>query len=155
MPATILLVEDEKLLRWALEQQLKRAGHTVLAAPDLVEVAPGDRADHAWHRGEAALAPEGVQRDVVGGAAWMLRRSDHAAEGGPVEPAQRAGVRLALLAGVTGVLLHPLAQVGDLPLPAVALAPGSAGSTSIGAVADLGGGVFSVKTESDRPPMPS
>ena len=33
--ALILLVEDEKLLRWALEQQLKRAGHTVLAAPDL------------------------------------------------------------------------------------------------------------------------
>ena len=33
--ALILLVEDEKLLRWALEQQLKRAGHTVHAAPDL------------------------------------------------------------------------------------------------------------------------
>jgi len=33
--ALILLVEDEKLLRWALEQQLKRAGHAVLAAPDL------------------------------------------------------------------------------------------------------------------------
>ncbi len=31
----ILLVEDEKLLRWALEQQLVRAGHTVLTAPDL------------------------------------------------------------------------------------------------------------------------
>ena len=33
--ALILLVEDEKLLRWALEQQLARAGHTVVAAPDL------------------------------------------------------------------------------------------------------------------------
>ena len=33
--ALILLVEDEKLLRWALEQQLKRAGHQVHAAPDL------------------------------------------------------------------------------------------------------------------------
>ncbi len=31
----ILLVEDEKLLRWALEQQLKRAGHLVDAAGDL------------------------------------------------------------------------------------------------------------------------
>ena len=33
--ALILLVEDEKLLRWALEQQLARAGHAVVAAPDL------------------------------------------------------------------------------------------------------------------------
>ena len=33
--ALILLVEDEKLLRWALEQQLKRAGHTVHAVADL------------------------------------------------------------------------------------------------------------------------
>ncbi len=33
--ALILLVEDEKLLRWALEQQLLRAGHTVHAAADL------------------------------------------------------------------------------------------------------------------------
>ena len=33
--ALILLVEDEKLLRWALEQQLKRAGHQVDAASDL------------------------------------------------------------------------------------------------------------------------
>ncbi|GMU64087.1 MAG: sigma-54-dependent Fis family transcriptional regulator [Acidobacteriota bacterium] len=33
--ALILLVEDEKLLRWALEQQLTRAGHAVVAAPDL------------------------------------------------------------------------------------------------------------------------
>jgi two-component system response regulator AtoC len=31
----VLLVEDEKLLRWALEQQLKRAGHAVDVAPDL------------------------------------------------------------------------------------------------------------------------
>ncbi|MEO8197105.1 MAG: sigma-54 dependent transcriptional regulator [Thermoanaerobaculia bacterium] len=37
--ALILLVEDEKLLRWALEQQLKRAGHTVLTAPDLAAAA--------------------------------------------------------------------------------------------------------------------
>jgi two-component system response regulator AtoC len=37
--ALVLLVEDEKLLRWALEQQLKRAGHTVLAAPDLASAA--------------------------------------------------------------------------------------------------------------------
>ena len=36
--ALILLVEDEKLLRWALEQQLKSAGHEVHAAADL-----GDR----------------------------------------------------------------------------------------------------------------
>jgi len=33
--ANILIVEDEKLLRWALEQQLKRAGHEVDTAPDL------------------------------------------------------------------------------------------------------------------------
>jgi two-component system, NtrC family, response regulator AtoC len=33
--ALILLVEDEKLLRWALEQQLQRAGHQVRAAGDL------------------------------------------------------------------------------------------------------------------------
>jgi|CXWL01.1.fsa_nt_gi DNA-binding NtrC family response regulator len=33
--AVVLLVEDEKLLRWALERQLQRAGHSVLAAPDL------------------------------------------------------------------------------------------------------------------------
>ena len=33
--ALILLVEDEKLLRWALEKQLERAGHLVDAAPDL------------------------------------------------------------------------------------------------------------------------
>ncbi|HLF55855.1 MAG TPA: sigma-54 dependent transcriptional regulator, partial [Thermoanaerobaculia bacterium] len=33
--ALILIVEDEKLLRWALEQQLKRAGHEVDAAGDL------------------------------------------------------------------------------------------------------------------------
>ena len=37
--ALILLVEDEKLLRWALEQQLKHAGHTVLTAPDLAAAA--------------------------------------------------------------------------------------------------------------------
>jgi len=37
--ALILLVEDEKLLRWALEQQLKRAGHTVHTAPDLATAA--------------------------------------------------------------------------------------------------------------------
>src|SRR5512135_483213 len=33
--ALILIVEDEKLLRWALQKQLERAGHTVHAAPDL------------------------------------------------------------------------------------------------------------------------
>jgi len=33
--ALVLIVEDEKLLRWALEQQLKRAGHQIQAAPDL------------------------------------------------------------------------------------------------------------------------
>jgi DNA-binding NtrC family response regulator len=37
--ALVLLVEDEKLLRWALEQQLKRAGHAVDAAPDLATAA--------------------------------------------------------------------------------------------------------------------
>jgi DNA-binding NtrC family response regulator len=31
----VLLIEDERLLRWALEQQLKRAGHAVHVAPDL------------------------------------------------------------------------------------------------------------------------
>ncbi len=35
--ALILLVEDEKLLRWALTEQLQRAGHTVHAAGDLAE----------------------------------------------------------------------------------------------------------------------
>ncbi len=33
--ALILLVEDEKLLRWALQKQLERAGHQVHAAADL------------------------------------------------------------------------------------------------------------------------
>jgi DNA-binding NtrC family response regulator len=33
--ALILLVEDEKLLRWALSEQLKRAGHEVHDAPNL------------------------------------------------------------------------------------------------------------------------
>ncbi len=33
--ALILIVEDEKLLRWALQKQLERAGHTVHVAPDL------------------------------------------------------------------------------------------------------------------------
>jgi len=37
--ARILIVEDEKLLRWALEQQLVRAGHSVFAAPDLATAA--------------------------------------------------------------------------------------------------------------------
>jgi DNA-binding NtrC family response regulator len=37
--ALILIVEDEKLLRWALEQQLQRAGHTVVSAPDLAAAA--------------------------------------------------------------------------------------------------------------------
>jgi DNA-binding NtrC family response regulator len=35
--ALILIVEDEKLLRWALTEQLTRAGHTVHAAADLAE----------------------------------------------------------------------------------------------------------------------
>jgi DNA-binding NtrC family response regulator len=34
--ALVLLVEDEKLLRWALAKQLERAGHEVNRAPDLV-----------------------------------------------------------------------------------------------------------------------
>jgi DNA-binding NtrC family response regulator len=37
--ALLLLVEDEKLLRWALSEQLKRAGHTVHAAANLAEAA--------------------------------------------------------------------------------------------------------------------
>ncbi|MCP4201287.1 MAG: sigma-54-dependent Fis family transcriptional regulator, partial [bacterium] len=37
--ALILLVEDEKLLRWALSEQLKRAGHGVHDAANLVEAA--------------------------------------------------------------------------------------------------------------------
>jgi len=35
--ALLLLVEDEKLLRWALSEHLKRAGHTVHAAANLAE----------------------------------------------------------------------------------------------------------------------
>ena len=35
--AMILIVEDEKLLRWALTEQLTRAGHTVHAAENLAE----------------------------------------------------------------------------------------------------------------------
>ena len=35
--ALILIVEDEKLLRWALTEQLNRAGHSVHAAADLTE----------------------------------------------------------------------------------------------------------------------
>jgi DNA-binding NtrC family response regulator len=35
--ALILIVEDEKLLRWALTEQLTRVGHTVHAAADLAE----------------------------------------------------------------------------------------------------------------------
>ncbi len=37
--ALILIVEDEKLLSWALEQQLKRAGHGVRVAGDLATAA--------------------------------------------------------------------------------------------------------------------
>ena len=37
--ALILLVEDEKLLRWSLSEKLKRAGHTVHDAGDLAEAA--------------------------------------------------------------------------------------------------------------------
>jgi DNA-binding NtrC family response regulator len=35
--ALILIIEDEKLLRWALTEQLSRAGHAVHAAGDLAE----------------------------------------------------------------------------------------------------------------------
>jgi len=35
----VLIVEDEKLLRWALTEQLKRHGHSVHAAADLAEAA--------------------------------------------------------------------------------------------------------------------
>jgi two-component system, NtrC family, response regulator AtoC len=35
--ALILLVEDEKLLRWSLQQRLEKEGHEVLAAGDLAE----------------------------------------------------------------------------------------------------------------------
>jgi DNA-binding NtrC family response regulator len=35
--ALVLLVEDEKLLRWALEKQLEKAGHAVHAVPNLAE----------------------------------------------------------------------------------------------------------------------
>ena len=35
--ALILLVEDEKLLRWALSEQLKRAGHEVHAPANLAD----------------------------------------------------------------------------------------------------------------------
>jgi len=37
--AQILLVEDEELLRWALEERLKKAGHCVDAAGDLATAA--------------------------------------------------------------------------------------------------------------------
>ena len=37
--ALLMLVEDEKLLRWALSEQLKRAGHTVHGAANLAEAA--------------------------------------------------------------------------------------------------------------------
>jgi DNA-binding NtrC family response regulator len=42
--ALLLLVEDEKLLRWALGEQLKRAGHAVHAAGNLAEAAEHLRA---------------------------------------------------------------------------------------------------------------
>lgn len=37
--ALVLLVEDEQLLRWALQKQLEKAGHQVQAAPDLASAA--------------------------------------------------------------------------------------------------------------------
>jgi DNA-binding NtrC family response regulator len=52
--AHILIVEDEKLLRWALEQQLKRAGHEVDAAGDL----------HAAAEHLAARRPDVVLLDL-------------------------------------------------------------------------------------------
>ncbi len=54
--ALILLVEDEKLLRWALEQQLLRAGHTVHAAPDLATAA----AQLAAHQPDVVLLDLGL-----------------------------------------------------------------------------------------------
>ncbi|MFN7943452.1 MAG: sigma-54 dependent transcriptional regulator [Thermoanaerobaculia bacterium] len=54
--ALILLIEDEKLLRWALEQQLRRAGHTVDAAPDLATA--GDRL--AQHQPDVVLLDLGL-----------------------------------------------------------------------------------------------
>ena len=49
--ALILIVEDEKLLRWALNEQLTRAGHTVHAAASLAEAE-----DHlAKHQPDVAL----------------------------------------------------------------------------------------------------
>jgi len=37
--ALVLIVEDEQLLRWALQKQLEKAGHQVQAAPDLASAA--------------------------------------------------------------------------------------------------------------------
>ena len=37
--ALVLIVEDENLLRWALQKQLEKAGHQVQAAPDLTAAA--------------------------------------------------------------------------------------------------------------------
>ncbi len=54
--ALVLIVEDEKLLRWALEQQLKRAGHTVHVAGDLAAAA-----DHlSKHQPEVVLLDLGL-----------------------------------------------------------------------------------------------
>lgn len=49
--ALILLLEDEKLLRWALSEQLKRAGHTVHGAENLAEARKHVRA----HQPDVAL----------------------------------------------------------------------------------------------------
>lgn len=37
---TVLIVEDERLLRWALTKQLQRAGYQVLEAATVAEAAP-------------------------------------------------------------------------------------------------------------------
>jgi DNA-binding NtrC family response regulator len=37
--ALVLIIEDEQLLRWALQKQLERAGHQVKVAPDLASAA--------------------------------------------------------------------------------------------------------------------
>ena len=54
--ALVLLIEDEKLLRWALEQQLVRAGHRVDVAPDLATA--GDRL--AAHQPDVVLLDLGL-----------------------------------------------------------------------------------------------
>ena len=68
--ALILLVEDEKLLRWALEQQLKRAGHTVLAAPDLASAVNALLSE----RSLLSLSEHEVRQMIGDGASMLVRR---------------------------------------------------------------------------------